>query len=279
MKHLIWIFAMLVCIACDDKSETELTVEKEKFTRVYNDDFTDTIQPFWRTNQITHPDRLQIVTDPLNADNDVMKISLEKGDRIAKGYRNEIVVNPKDSFGYLNKYSYRFMFPESFFQKEEKKGIIVLNQWHDEPYPGFTWATKKIKARPPFAMYVEHTPEGEFYMILHSGIRMGNVDEMKISRWPGKLEPNKWYTFEADIFWSIYEDGYVKPKINDLCFEFDGVSQCTFQATNMYHKIPNYFKWGLYWSGTQENNRYIYYDDFKMNTERIGYFPPQKKLE
>ena len=133
MRHLAWLFILMIFVACGEKKKIDQPTSSAKYQKVYKDDFTDTIQSFWRTNQITHPDRLQIVTDPLNPDNDVMKISLEKGDRIAKGYRNEIVVNPKDSFGYLNKYSYRFMFPESFFQKEEKKGIIVLNKWHDEP--------------------------------------------------------------------------------------------------------------------------------------------------
>ncbi|HIB47461.1 MAG TPA: hypothetical protein EYN07_07235 [Flavobacteriaceae bacterium] len=276
MRHLAWLCILMIFVACGEKKKVDQPTSSAKYQKVYKDDFTDTIQSFWRTNQITHPDRLQIVPDPLDPTNDVMKISLEKTDMIAKGYRNEIIVNPKDSFGYRNNYTYRFMFPESFFKEEEKKGVIVLNQWHDEPYPGFTWTTKKIKVRPPYAMYVEHSPEEGYYMVLHSGIRVGNIDEMKVARWPGKLEPNKWYTLKTEIFWSVYEDGYVKASINDQCFEYEEKEQCIFPATNMYHKRPNYFKWGLYWSYGHEHPRSIYYDDFEMKTERIGYFPPEK---
>lgn len=276
----ISILAFLICFSCTEKKEdTEKIISKE-YKRVYEDSFEgDTIKPFWKTQQISHPDRLKLVKDPLDSKNNVMKISIEPGDIVAGGYRNELMFRSYDSLGYLTKYSYRFMLPDSFFKKEEKAGSIVLNQWHDDPYPGFTWATKKIKVRPPFAMYVEHTLEGEFYMKLHCGVKMGNVNEMTISKWPDKLEPNKWYTLQTEIFWSIYEDGYVKTSINDTCFQLEGVPQCKNSGTNMYHKIPNYYKMGLYWSKGHTNNRHIYYDDFKMVTKRIGYLPPKIEID
>ena len=278
MKKIMAIcFTMFVAIlfSCNEKTDNEISLFQEGEKRVYADDFEDGIQPFWRVNQLVDPSRLLIVKDPLNEDNKVAKVSIKRGDRIAGGYRNEIIIDSKDSLGYLNKFSYKFMFPKSFFEKEDKRGIIVLTQWHDEPYPGFTWTTKKIKVKPPMAMYVEHTPNGRFEMVLHSGVRMGNVDELKLVRWKESLEPDVWYTFSCEIFWSIYEDGYVKASINDKCFEYQGKEQCTYQATNMYHKIPNYYKMGLYWSGTEEHDRHIYYDDFKMTTQQIGYFPPK----
>jgi hypothetical protein len=279
-RVIVGMLVLLLGFSCSDNKEKTKPTLSEDYKRVYKDSFEgDTIQPFWRTNQIVAPSRLQIVEDPSNAKNKVLKISLETGDSVAKGFRNEIVIHSKDSFGYFNKYSYRFMFPKSFFQKEKKKGIIVLNQWHDEPYPGFSWKNKAIKVKPPMAMYVEHTPDGKFKMVLHSGVRMGDVDEMTLVRWKDDLKPDMWYTFECEIFWSLYEDGYVKASINDICFELDGTEQCKFPATNMYHKRPNYYKMGLYWSGWQEHNRFIYYDDFKMTTERVSYFPPVRKKE
>ncbi len=279
-RVLVSTLVILLGFSCSGNKEEAKPKLSEDYKRVYEDSFEgDTIQPFWKTQQISHPDRLQLVSDPLDSKNTVMKIAIEPGDQVAGGYRNEIVFRSYDSLGYLTNYSYRFMLPESFFEKEEKAGSIVLNQWHDDPYPGFTWATKKIKVRPPFAMYVEHTLEGEYYMKLHSGVKMGNVNEMVISKWPYKLEPNKWYTLQTEIFWSIYEDGYVKATINDTCFQVDGVSKCKVSGTNMYHKIPNYYKMGLYWSKGHTNNRHIYYDDFIMTTERIGYYPPKFKLD
>ena len=102
---------------------------------------------------------------------------------------------------------------------------------------------------------------------------------MTIVKWPHKLEPNKWYTLKTEIFWSIYENGYVKASIDDTCFELEGVSQCKVSATNMYHKIPNYYKMGLYWSKGHTHKRHIYYDDFDMVTRRIGYFPPMTDVD
>ena len=43
---------------------------------------------------------------------------------------------------------------------------------------------------------------------------------------------------------------------------------------NMYHILPHDYKMGLYWSPGHVHDRHIYYDDFKMTTERVGYFPP-----
>ncbi len=277
LKNFSVLLAAIILFSCNGNEQKALPTKSSDFKRVYVDNFTDTIEPFWRINQITHPDRLKIVEDPTDPSNDVLKISLETGDSIAKGYRNEIVIHSKDSFGYINKYSYRFMFPKEFFKKEPKSGIIVLNQWHDEPYPGFSWKNKAIKVKPPFAMYISHdTTATNYKMVMHSGVKMGAVNEMTVAEWPNVLQPEQWYEFNCEIFWSLYEDGYVKASINNVCFEIEDQSQCVFPATNMYHKRPNYYKMGLYWSAGHTHNRYIYYDDFKMETKRIGYFPPRK---
>lgn len=276
-RVIVGVLFILLGFSCTETKEKSKPTSSENYKRVYKDSFEgDTIQPFWKTNQIVAPSRLQIVKDPSNAKNKVLKISIETGDSVAKGFRNEIVIHSKDSFGYFNKYSYRFMFPKSFFQKEKKKGIIVLNQWHDEPYPGFSWKNKAIKVKAPFAMYIEHdTSATDYKLVMHSGVRMGSVDEMTVARWKENLQPDVWYNFECEIFWSLYEDGYVKTSLNDVCFEIEGNEMCKFPATNMYHKLPNYFKMGLYWSPTHTQNRHIFYDDFKMTTERIGYYPPK----
>ena len=257
-------------------NDADAKLKKRFEKREYNDKWQDSFQPFWYTHQVAHPDRLKFVEDPDNQNNDLLRVSLQKFDTIAKGYRSEIIIKPKDSFGYLNKHSFRFKFPKSFFEKEEKKGVILLNQWHNVPYPGYNYTNQIVKVRVPFAMMVEHTPDGQFYMKLHYGLRVGLLNEMVFAIWPGELKPDVWYTFENEIFWSMYSDGYSKPKINGTCFKIAEKETCTFEGANMYHTLPHDFKMGLYWSPGHTNNRYIFYDDFKMETQRISYFPPEK---
>lgn len=279
MKKISFLALCTLFLACDQDSKKETFVSENGQKRIYNDKFQDSFNSFWYTDQVVHPDRLQFVEDPEDKDNDLLKVSLERTDTIAKGFRSEIIIKPKDSFGYANKHSFRFKFPKSFFEKEEKKGVILLNQWHNVPYPGYNYTNQIVKVRVPFAMMVEHTPEGEFYMKLHYGLKVGTLDEMVYAIWPGELKPDVWYTFENEIFWSMYGDGYSKPKIDGICFETEGKEVCTFEGANMYHVRPHDYKMGLYWSPGHTQNRHIFYDDFKMTTERIGYFPAVIKTD
>ncbi|WP_432412277.1 heparin lyase I family protein [Rasiella sp. SM2506] len=270
-------FALLIFsinISCDTN-----VASKEQVVKNFDDNIEDSLNSFWYTHQVAHPDRLQIVKDPDNSENDLLKVSLEPEDKVAKGNRSEIVFKPKDSFGYRNRYSFKFKFPKSFFKKQTTQGHILLNQWHNVPYPGYNYGDQIVKVRVPFALMVEHQPDGTFKMILHYGLRVNTLNDMVWAVWPGELGPDVWYTFENEIFWSLYNDGYTKPKLNDICFEVKGEQRCNFEGANMYHILPHDYKMGLYWNGKQENNIHIFYDDFKMTAERIGYFPPITKKD
>ncbi|RDK88508.1 heparin lyase I family protein [Marinirhabdus gelatinilytica] len=272
---IIYVFLVpLVLFSCKQNENRDIVISNHGEKREYNDKFQDSFNSFWYTHQVASPDRLQFVKDPSDDSNDLLKVSLTKTDTVAKGFRSEIIIKPKDSFGYLNKHSFKFKFPKSFFEKEEKKGVILLNQWHNVPYPGYNYRNQIVKVRVPFAMMVEHTPNGDFYMKLHYGLNVGTLNEMEYAIWPGELKPDVWYTFENEIFWSLYEDGYSKPKIDGICFESGDEEVCSFEGANMYHILPHDYKMGLYWSPGHVHDRHIYYDDFKMTTERVGYFPP-----
>ncbi len=60
---------------------------------------------------------------------------------------------------------------------------------------------------------------------------------------------------------------------NDNCFVYDEIENCKLNGRNMYHTNPSYLKMGLYRSGSQTNDREIYFDDFNMSTGRVHYFP------
>lgn len=248
------------------------TKESLAKARVFNDDFEKDLQDFWNTNEFVDSSRYGIVQDPLSPNNKVLRIVLKPKDRIAKGPRSEIKVKKSiDSFGYRNNVSFKFMLPESFYAKEEKKGGIAIQQWHNRPYPGFDWKTSP-KVRPPEALYFKHNEKGEWTLFLQTGLSVGNIHELRLGK-IDSVSPNTWHTFNLESFWSMYSDGYFKASLDNQCFVYEEGEQCKVNGRNVYHTSPSYFKMGLYSSGSQENDRVIYFDDFEMTAQRIHYFP------
>lgn len=243
--------------------------------QVFEDDFENAqLADFWVTNQFSDPSRYALVDDPLNPDNKVLRIDLKIEDRVAGGWRSEMKVKPNDSFGYKNQFSFKFFLPDNFYAKENEKGIIVIQQWHDDPYPGFTWKTNKNKAGPPQGLLFQHDENNDWSLVLKTGLRSGNMIETRMGT-IDTVATGMWHEFELETFWSLYEDGYFKGRLNGQCFTYndnDKGENCVIPGKNMYHIKPNYYKMGLYRSGSQLNDRHIYFDDFKMTTGRIGYF-------
>lgn len=270
----------LVIISCVDKGDVgtdkELKKVAEKIEKVYIDSFEDQIKPFWKL-QLADSSRIQIVKDPTNEENEVLRVDLMLEDYVSGGYRSELVIKNKDSFGYKNNHSFKFMLPEEFFQKEEKKGLYVIHQWHDTPWPGFTWATNKNKTHPPAVLFIQHYPNGDFKLIYKIGVLSGSINEIVLLKREANLEPNKWYTFSCEMFWSLYsKDGYFKPTINGEYFTLKGKEVPKIYRRNMTHIRPAYWKFGLYRDGKNQTiDRFMYIDDFKMTSSREHYEIPE----
>lgn len=275
IAFLILSCGLLSCMSKEEKDQKlTITQDVRSDERVYEDDFSGELKDFWQDNQFTDPSRYSMVEDPLDSENKVLRIDLKLEDRIAGGWRSEMKVKPQDSFGYKNDFSFKFYLPESFYAKEEKLGIIVIQQWHDDPYPGFTWKTNKNKAGPPEGLMFEHKENGDWSLVLKTGLRTGDMIETRLGV-IDTVAPGQWHEFKLETYWSLYEDGYFRGSLNGQCFTYkdqDDEEVCQIDGKNMYHIRPNYYKMGLYRSGSQVNDRYIYFDDFKMTTRRIGYF-------
>lgn len=272
---LVVLIGTMICVGCND-SKISVKTTKGYISKVttYTDDFENDLGDFWSI-QAVDESRYKISKDPLNPKNRVLEIHLENEDFVAGGHRTEFVLSPKDSFGYKNVYSFKFLLPPSFFKKEDK-GWTMIHQWHDEPPMGYTWKTNKHKTRPPVSLIITNDDEGEKVLNFCAGLVTGNKRDNVVISWPEKLKPNNWYTFSCEIFWSLYDgEGYAIPQLNGIDFtDFANLSEFIvsnkIKRANMYNVLPNYFKFGLYHAGNKNNSKTIYFDDFKMETGRIA---------
>ncbi|MEP3206998.1 MAG: heparin lyase I family protein [Gilvibacter sp.] len=242
----------------------------------FKDSFDEKIASFWGL-QLAKSDRAMIVKDPLNSENEVLKVTVTPTDRVSGGNRSEFVIKQHDSMGYLNKYAFKFMLPEAFFKEQEKDAWFIIHQWHDEPAPGFTWATKKDKTKPPIALTISYSPEEGYQLYYKDGLDTGTLDEAKRLIWTEELKANVWYTFSNSVFWSLYEThGYSEPRLNGELFTPDKNAKLIegdkIFGRNMYNAVGNYFKFGLYQASGQIHARHIYFDDFTMQSKRVSYW-------
>ncbi len=280
IRHLGIGFILLALIAfgCKSKLDSEeiiIDYSDADPEFIWLDDFESSLANFWKLQQMTE-DRLTIATEPGNTLNNVLQVKLDTLDYANGGRRSEMVITQKDSLGYLSEYSFRFKFQKDFFTPEAKAGWYIIHQWHDVPAVGYNWKSNKHKTRPPVALSVNFKPEIGYSLVFKSGLDTGNINEGIRLTYKGNLEPDIWYTFSNQIFWSVYKtDGYVLPKINGESMSDDRSDGKVF-GRNMYNVRGNYIKFGLYRSGSQKNNRTIYFDDFKMTSRRIGYYPKKR---
>lgn len=269
------IIALLFSSCNNYRTKSESFKQSTNYPKTeYSENFENGFQSFW-TYELADSSRVDIVKDPFDPQNNVLKVDLEIGDYVSGGVRTELRMHPRDSFGYTANYSFRFLLPESFFKKDEEKGYHIIHQWHDEAAPGFNWSNYNTKTKPPIHLLIEHNPNGDYFLVFKTGIEIGEIEEIVPARWKEKLRPNKWYTFSCEVLWSLYnKEGYAEPSLDgEYIINYDNnldpSSRHRIYRRNMYNIIPNYFKLGLYLSGKQQYNRTVYFDDIKFESRRI----------
>jgi len=239
--------------------------DKEGFKLKFKDNFESGLQEFWK-KEIVDSTKLNIVNDPLNKNNKVLQIKLSIGDKIRNGFRSEIYVKPFDPINSVTKYSFKFLLPSSFFKKNEKKSWIIIHQWHDYPPYGYSWSDMK-KTNPPYNLFIQHNPNGDYYLVYSGGMRIGGIDERSNVIYKEKLKPNHWYTFENEIKWHVKKQkSYCKPKLDGELFSNKRKLKI-YTTRNMYNESPNSCKIGLYWDGSEQFDRIIYFDDFILKSK------------
>ena len=271
--YLVFIFLLLLLYVVKQNTDSPQDIKHKFISNAnkisYTEDFSlDEVRSFWKM-ELSDIDRHRIVNDPMDPNNKVLNVELRLED-YASGLRSELVIFTKDSIGYKTNYSFRFMFPESFFREGEDPGWYIIHQWHDLPDPGFNWNTQHKSTQPPIHLSVERDSENQYFLVFSNGLQTGGMDEIVKVKWEETLEPNRWYTFSCEVLWGVYNNrSYSIPKIDGrymvnghLPADSDIESHKIYRR-NMYNSLPNYFKIGLYRSGTEKYIREIYFDDFK----------------
>ncbi len=250
---------LMICSACQ---------QEEKLIASYSDNF-DTNDPMWNTKQISDSARFVVVDDPKDPNNKCLKFGLLPEDFNAGKRRNELVLRAEDTIGYTVSYSFRFMLPKEFFKDRAQDDWIMLQQWHDEPPRGKTWAEYAAKSKPPVSLFLTVGPDQKCVMQYTYGLKDKYKNEKKFIKLNQDLLPDTWYTFSNEIYWSMDSTGYSIPKLNDkyLAHYNNAKADPKLKGRNMYNDVPNYYKMGLYGNQLTNDTIHVYYDEFNYVIE------------
>ena len=258
-KTFFIVFFLVIYVSCNN----------DKIIEEFSDDF-NSHETFWKRNQITDPSRALIIEDPTDKENSCLKFSLFPDDKNAGSRRNEYVLKTEDTIGYTVDYSFKFMFPKSFFKKREKKDWIMLHQWHDDPPSGVSWKDYKEKTKPPVSIYIQVNPDGNNIISYTYGLNSLSIKERQNVKYTKPIEPEIWYTFTNTIKWSLESnEGFSIPKINnEFLVPNDIHPEHKLLGNNMYNEMPNYYKMGLYGNFNCNDTISVYIDDFKYTLRK-----------
>lgn len=227
----------------------------------FSDNF-DYLNLIWITNEVTSSSRYEIVKDPINNQNSVLKFYLLPEDKIHGGRRSEFILPTRDGQGLKVNYSFEILFSEEFLVKNKERDFVMLHQWHDNPPQGVKWKDYQVKTEPPVSLIIEINPDGKYYLAYVYGLwEKDNQKKQTIFRFDKPVQPNLWYKFENTILWSLDEKGYSVPLINDKYL----VKKQKVMGANMYNEMPNYYKMGLYGNGQNTDTIFAYFDDFRYH--------------
>lgn len=176
------------------------------------------------------PDR--IITENMDGDT-VYRMTVMPGDIVHNGNRSEIVSKFKSLNSHTYVYSWDFKISGKYKQRFQTKYHAIIAQWWNGPERGETLADIKGTQGPPVYLSMIRREDG-LYLQVYYGLQ--NVDRSK--RVEVKIDYDKWYSINAQIYWSTGKDGFAKIKIND--------SSYTLTGPNKYNTKSNDFKVGLY---------------------------------
>lgn len=258
MKNILLLVVVFCFLSCSDEGNSNTPYIIHQFS-----DSFDAIDVNWDTAETNGPSRYEIKTDPLNAENNALRFQLLPNDFIEGKKRNELKLKTDYDVTYDVNYSFKFLLPSEFFQDDKELDWIMIQQWHDQPTRGLSWATYNEQTNPPVHLYIRVLPGNQYYLVYAYGLHDKNRNQIVNLTYEYPLKPNQWYSFENTVSWSMNDTGFSIPKINgEFLVEKDDNDEGKLFGANMFNDVPNYYKMGLYGNYKRNDSISIYIDDF-----------------
>lgn len=264
------IFSMILVLSCsrsnsDSRSNTELksnykadTNQEPRDVATFYDGFeTGYIDKNeWRieANQEGFKS-IQVVKNPLDEDQKVVKVTLRAGDIVNSGTRAELSRDNHDPYMSEVYYSWRFMFDADY---QESESWQVIGQWHDQPdwKSGETWKKWSGHGKSP-PLKIEYNDGFLWIVATHR-------NEEKYPYYKKKIKFGEWIHLVFHFKWSLDENGFVEAWLNGENFTpFNGKDHKMYTPT-LSNKAGNYLKIGLYRDAISSTTGVVYFDDVKI---------------
>lgn len=200
---------------------------------------------------------VQIVSDPLNHLNRVVRFEIREGDvfrtRTGESNRAEIYERYRAPFDVGIHYKFKVLITDEW-QFDNVRALIA--QWHATPDRHLG----EISRSPNLGIELRNNRFLIRSQTSDLAINHHNKNGMKRLKHylSEKVRLNHWYQFDVQVLWTPSPNGYLKLKIDDeTVVDFKG-------PTSYYDCVGPYFKAGVYRDDTP-NSFVILFDDYYRN--------------
>lgn len=221
-------------------------------------------------------DSLQIVTDPVRKGKHALKVTVRRGDWVAKGdqklskeraelCRQNTCRNGSCRFGDEARegtelwYAWSVLIPQDYQYNRVGNDYQIMGQWHDQPLQG----EKPSGYSPPISVHYR-SDGGRPRFVFTYGLRQagGPITEVE-----APIERGKWIDLMFHIRFSRGKDGFLEVWADGAQVKTpQGGTRIT--GPNMFNAEPNYLRLGLYRGKDQTQTNVLYYDEIKIATTK-----------
>lgn len=216
----------------------------------------------WTSGEAAAIDRLQVVTtpEPVRSGRYALRVTLKPDDVAARRNRAEITRYNEDQEGSEGWYGWSFLIPVEYADvRVEERKFQIIGQWHDQPdrERGETW--DNFPANPPPIAINYAIPDG----VPTIGLNYGLGEKRRLVG-QAEIGKGRWHDLLFRIRWSRGEDGFVQAWVDERPLTGGG----PVYGPNMYSRMPNFLKLGLYRQSGINTTNVVYFDEVHIARSR-----------
>ncbi|MGR5414021.1 polysaccharide lyase [Vibrio astriarenae] len=201
------------------------------------------------------PHSAQIVIDPQNNQNRVMRFELREGDvfetRSGEHFRAEVYERYRAPFDVDMHYRFKVLIPNEW-EYDDVRALIA--QWHATPdrHLGEISRSPNLGIELRNDRFLIRSQTSQVPVNVHN--KQGMIRrQLYLSE---LIEKNHWYQFDIKVNWTPNHSGYLQVTIDDKrAIDYEG-------ATSYYDCVGPYFKAGIY-RDNSPNTFIILFDDYE----------------